>query len=109
VIDEGAKVAADARDAIIVREAVRNVLAVVDSIIIDYCFLLLLLPALEFFDSIISLCLMEVGLLAKEDHGSCYFAFSSSARGELKRRASRRVFFSSLLPFLLLEEVDVGK
>jgi hypothetical protein len=36
VIDEGAA-AADARDAIIVREAVRNVLAVVDSII-DYCF-----------------------------------------------------------------------
>ena len=54
MIEEGA--AADARDAIIVREAVRNVLAVVDSII-DYCCLLLLLPALELFDSI-SLCLM---------------------------------------------------
>jgi hypothetical protein len=41
VIDEGAEVAADARDAIIVREAVRNVLAVVDSII-DYCFYIII-------------------------------------------------------------------
>ena len=53
MIDEGA--ATDARDAIIVREAVRNVLAVVDSII-DYCFYIIIL-ALELFDSI-SLCLM---------------------------------------------------
>jgi len=81
-------VAADARDAIIVREAVRNVLAVVDSII-DYCFLLLLLPALEFFDSIISLCLcglaiaplkLEVGFLlsraASFERGGEYFLFS---------------------------------
>jgi len=42
VIDEGAA-AADARDAIIVREAVRNVLAVVDSSIIDYCFYIIII------------------------------------------------------------------
>lgn len=40
--DEGA--AADARDAIIVREALRNVLAVVDSIIDDdYCFFIIII------------------------------------------------------------------
>ena len=72
MIEEGAA-AADARDATIVREAVRNVLAVVDSII-DYC-LLLLLPALEHFDSI-SLCLCRE---QRSTRKLCFFVFLSSS------------------------------